>query len=697
MAILNSDGDLRITGGTAEMKLRNPDALNRARRKAGFPGVNARRTLDPDDKKAMPILTKKCTDKNSQDYGLWQEDRLVNHIYNRCILSDKERGGRINRMKAIDIQLSGMVNLREDPKEKKQDKENKKGVAAKPIRHNLPLAYAQIDDLVTYMMSLYAPEMNIFVATSSANKQSVAEGLTREIGKHGQTLQYYRHFCKFLLNSVKYNLGAMSCVWEQSNGKTFTKDTTQGAAQGQLAKVDGIVWQGNVLKSLDMYNFLFDTSVHPCDLPLKGEFFAEVELKTPFQIRRMADQNMLFGIERYINSYAPIANTNNATFYRTPPVLHDGLIEGGQTTNWQQVLSAGGPAQSSQLGIELVWYTTWVRPVDFALSQDTDLQLWRIGMANGLYLTAAYQIDVSHNQLPVACGSPIEDDLWNNQRSYAEMLLPLQHFASFLLNTHVDATRKAIYGITVYDKSCFPGLDLDTSDLIGAHIPMKSTSSGIDIDKAFRHYNSAPETDQNVEMISKIVDIMQKIMPTNQAQQVADLERATEYQAAATVQASSRRNLKIARIINDQALTPIKFQMMYNIYESVTSIEYTDTKGGTQTITPAMLLDAQIEFDVGTGLKGMDRLMQISIFKDLMAYLFQVKGMDQQVDLLGLLSYVCQIAGFETDLSQFRIKTPQQAQQDTANTQNNAGGNGQQPANSQTVDQTPGTSTVAAA
>lgn len=689
MAILNNDGDLRITSGQNAQKIRNQNQLNNARTKSGSPRAKGQRSLTPQDKQALPILTKKMTDKTAQDYGAWQEDRLVNHIYNRCILSDWERMSRIQRMKHIDIQLSGMVNTNKDAKAKKQERENKMGKPAKPIHNNLPLAYAQIDDLVTYCMSLYAPEMNIFVATSTADKQAVAEGLTREIGKHGQTLQYYRHFSKFILNSVKYNLGAMSCNWENYQGITFSNDASKGAQPGQLTKVRGTVWEGNVLKSLDMYNFLFDTSVHPCDLPLKGEFYAEVELKTPFQIRRMAAQKILFGIERYINSYAPIANTNNATFYRTPPVLHDGLIEGGRTTNWQQVLSAGGPAQSSQLAIELVWYTTWVIPSDFGLSSSTDLELWRIGMANGLYITAAYQIDCSHGQLPVACGSPIEDDLWNNQRSYAEMLIPLQHFASFLLNTHVEATRKAIFGITVFDKSCFPGLDLDTEDLIGARIPMKSTSAGIDIDKAFRHYNSAPQTDQNVDMISKIVDIMQKIMPTNQAQQVADLERATEYQAAATVQASSRRNLKIARIINDQAISPLRFQMMYNIYENINVIEYTDSSGKTQQITPSDLFGAGLEFDVGTGLKGMDRLMQISIFKDLMGYLFQVKGMDQQVDLLGLLSYVCQIAGFETDLSRFRLATPQQGAANLA--QGQAGqddpdstGSGNLPANQNT-------------
>lgn len=655
------------------------------RNKQNITKAQARKTLSTEDKTAIPCLGKKYNNPGDPQDGMWQEDRVVKHVVDRLLLSDQERRVRIMKMEEIDIQLSGFVNM--DVEDKKRDKDNKRGKKPKPTSHNLPLAYSQIDDCVTYCMSLYAPEADIFIATSTSDKQSVADALTRQIGQHGQTLQYYRNFTKFCLNSLKYNLGALSCRWEKCDGIIFTADGASGQAAGgvtgQLQTKQGTVWEGNVLKSCDMYNFLYDTSVHPCDLPLRGEFFAEIDLVTPFRIKRMKEQKILFGIERFVNSPAPVANSENATFYRSPPVVRDYYDNsGGRPTNFRQILQAGGPAIESQLGIELAYFTCWINPKDYDLAPRDGLELWQLTIANGRYLSSAFQIEVSHGQLPISCGSPIEDDVGNEQRTFAEMLLPLQHFASFLLNTHVDATRKAIYGITVFDKNAFPGIDMSTVDLIGARVPMKSTSTGLDIDKVFRHYNDAPSTDQNVDMVDKIVNLMQKILPTNQAQQVADLERATEYQAAATVQSSSRRNLKIARLLNDQAITPIKFQMLYNIYDNVTVIEYYDPQGNKQTITPKMILDAQIEFDIGTGLKGMDRLMQTTIFKDLMGYLFQVKGMDQQVDLLGLLSYVTQVAGFKTDLSRFRIQTPQAAQQAQANAENGApaNANGQQPA-----------------
>lgn len=652
----------------------------------GMSKADARKKLTPADKIALPFLGKKCTDKNDPQFGMWQEDRLVKHIVDRLRLADVERRTRVDRAQAIDIQMSGVVKL--DKEDQKRDRNNKRAKAPQPIKHNLTLTYTQIDDAVTYLMSLFAPEMNIFVATSTARKQAVAKGLTDEMGRQGQTLQYYRHLAKMCLNALKYNFGGLSCNWEEQTGIVFQP---ADAASKQLIKTEGTLWKGNVLRSIDAYNFLFDTAVHPCDLARKGEYFAEVIPVTPFHIKRMGEQKILFGVERYINTIAPVYSSDSGTFYIQPPVVREPTYLDTQigVMNWQQILSPGGPAQKSQLGIELVWFTTWITPSDFALSDSDNLECWRLCMAQGKYITSAVHIEDSHGQLPVAIAAPIEDDLMNNQRTYAEQLLPLQHFASFLLNTHVDATRKAIYGITVYDSNLFPGLDLSTEDLIGARIPMKSSATGIDIDKAFRHYDDAPQTDQNVDMVEKIVQLMQKILPTNQAQQVADLERATEYQAAATVQASSRRNLKIARIINDQCLSVIKFQMMYNMYAKMTSFTYTDAQGQDTEITPQDLLEAQIEFDVGTGLKGLDRLMQVSIFKDLMSYLFQVKDMNQQVDLLGLLSYVTEIAGFETDLSQFKIQPPQQQPAVVPPQGGAGGGNANQPAQSPVPQQQP--------
>lgn len=628
--------------------VRQYGVMQQIRGSASSPGRKAggeSTALTAADLKAMPIL-------NSLD----NEKALITHIMDRMRMSVVERDRRAMRCEQIDIQLSGFINLNQA--DKKRDTDNKLGKPPKPVDHNLPLAQGQIDGCTTYLMSIYAPETDIFEAISSADKQQMAQALTAEVNRQGQRGQYYRNLARFCLNALKYNFGVLTCYWEKEEGIIFKANPG-----GIVGKEIGTMWEGNLLQAADTYNFFYDTSVEfPVDLPSKGEFFAEVERRTPFRIRKMAQDKQLFGIQRWVNqefatqvSQGTVTGGHATTYYRPPPSVRDNTAAVNGQQNWQSLLRAGADVKESSPGHELIRYTTWIVPKKFGLSSSIDLELWRIIVANGQYLAFAAKLEDSHGQLPVVVGCPLEDDLRNEQRTYAEQLLPLQHYASFLLNADQAATRKSIWGITVYNASAFPGVDFATTDLVGAMIPLRSSTTDVDIDKQFRHYNAAPDTSQIMQKMKSVIDLMQEILPTRQAQQVADLERATLYQAAATVQAGDRRNLKIARTISDQALVPLKFQMIYNIFAGMTAIDYVDqTTGERRPIAIAELVAANIQFDIATGLKGLDRLMQIQIMKDVLNACIQSPQVLQEIDIVKFLNYFSTLAGDRTDLTQFR-------------------------------------------
>lgn len=610
-------------------------------RKAGGDSI----ALTAADKTAMPIL-------NSPE----NEKALLTHIMDRMLMASAERDRRALRCQEIDIQLSGFIKL--NAADQKRDGDNKLGKTPKPTDHNLPLSQGQIDGCNTYLMSIFAPETDIFEAISSADKQQMAQALTAEVNRQGQRGQYYRNLARFCLNALKYNFGALTCYWEKYEGVIFKANPG-----GVVSKDVGTMWEGNALEAADTYNFFYDTAVKfPVDLPARGEFFAQVEQVTPFRVRKMAQDKQLFGINRWVNrefatqaSLGGVSGSKVTSFYRPPPSVRDNTGSVAGQMNWQSLLRAGADVKESSPGHELIRYTTWIVPKKFGLSGSADLELWRVIVANGQYLTFAAKLEDSHGQLPLVIACPLEDDLGNEQRTYAEQLLPLQHYASFLLNADQAATRKAIWGITVYNANAFPGVDFATTDLIGALIPLRSSTTDIDIDKQFRHYNAAPDTSQIMDKLGRVVELMQEILPTRQAQQVADLERATLYQAAATVQAGDRRNLKIARTISDQALVPLKFQMIYNIYAGLTSIDYVDqTTGERKPISIADLVAANIQFDIATGLKGLDRLMQIQIMKDVLNACIQSPQVLAEIDIVKFLNYFSTLAGDRTDLTQFR-------------------------------------------
>lgn len=595
------------------------------------------------DLKALPIL------RSSK-----KESDLVKWVMERMAMADDERNRRADRCQEIDVQLSGFIAL--DAEDRKRDQDNKGGKVPKPTKHNIPLAQAQINQCVTYLMSVFAPEKSIFTSVAPADKQQEAQALTGQINRDGQRGAYYRQMVKFCKAAIKYNFGGMTCYFEEYQGIIFKSHA------GQAKKTTGTIWQGNVLTAINNYNFFYDTSVHPCDLPTRGEFFAEVERITPFRARKMFEDKQLFGIDRFIKeNFAagnnPTSGTNavGSSYYRVPPSVRTPSAGNGSTpTDWRSVFR-GGDVQESAPGLEVIRFTTWLRPSEHGLSSDDELQLWRLRIVNGRYLSYAARLEDSHGMLPVVIAAPLEDDLENEQRTYPEQLLPLQHFSSFLLNSHQDATRKAIGGITVYNPHLIAGLDLSRDDLIGARIPIRSTATDFDIDKAFRHFDTAPNTQHHVDMLPKIDAIMQKILPTDTLRQVADLERATLYQAAATVQAGDRTNFTLACIIDDQALTPLKYQIIYNIYAKLTQLSFIDDATGTrQDIPIGNFIDKEVEHDVGVGIKGLDRLMTIQILRDVLNAVIQSRQAIQEIDIVKFLNYFSTLAGDRTDLTQFR-------------------------------------------
>lgn len=595
--------------------------------------------LTKNDLEALPLLRSPMNEK-----------ALVDHCLERVKMTDEERKRRAGRAQNIDVQISGYISPSREDRKRRQD--NSAGKKPKPAAMSLPLAGAQIDECVTYMMSVYAPEMDFFEAVAPADKQIMAQAVVGELNKQSQKGQYYRHFTRMCTGAIRYNFGGLTCNWEKMQGVVF-----KGQPGGVAGKTVDTVWEGNILKSIDVYNFGYDTSVHPVDLAAEGEFYWEVERVTPFRVRRMAQAGMLFGIERYVGEVFaanPGQSAEGKSFYLQPPSVRDeNSLSGEGQTNWVSILRASDVKESTP-GVELLHFVTWLNPSHFGLSASVELECWRIVIANGKYLTFAMKLDTTHGLLPVAIACPLEDDLKNEQRTHAEMLIPLQQFASFLMNAHQEAHRKAIYGVTVFSQQLFPGLDVDQENMASAIIPMQTSASGIDIDKAFRHYNTAPNTDKNVVDIGNIIQLMQKILPTDMVQQVADLERATVYQAAATVQAGNRRQLKIARMISDQCINVIKFQMIYNLYSNMQSISYVDPNGQRTSIQVGDLVDAQIEYEIGTGLKGIDRLITVQIIRDVLNGIIQSQQAIAEFDIVALLNYFATLAGDKTDLRQFR-------------------------------------------
>ncbi len=575
-----------------------------------------------------------------------QEKHLLKHIEKRMEMASGLRSNEIDKYSFIDRELNGWI--RRDAEDAKRALDNRKGLGLKPTDAKLPLVWAQLDEAVTYLITVLAPDESMYTAQAPAEFQDTAKGFSVLMNQHAETFGHFRQYTKFLFNCLRYNIGMYDVEWREVWGNRISN--AQGAQQPLVQRT--VTASGNRIESCDPYNTLYDITVDPVDLPLNGEWYAKIFMVAPFRWKKMEADGEVFGIDRLENV------TGERHFFELKPEIRADVLTGESQIDWHAILTAGDSMRDISNAIEQTFFTGWIKPSHFGLSTSADYELWRFIIANNGYVTSAVHLKNAHGLLPLNVAMPIDDDYKWASLSYAERLFPYQSFASFQMNVHQRAARKRLYGLTIYDSRIIPLMDSDTLDLAGGKVPAINLGDDVDLRKKIVQFTDGPDTSRTMDDVERMEGLMQKIMPTDILKQVASLERATQYQAAATVQGGNRRNLKIAKTINSQAMNNGRHMQMYNILQWQEALEIIGPDNKIIEVDPAKLRDAKLEFVVSDGLKGLDRLSLILHMKDVLNSVLQSQQAAAQFDVVKIIDYWTSLIGDYTDFSQFRISSP---------------------------------------
>ena len=595
--------------------------------------------------------------------------RLCMYVKDRLDYANETRLKLVDKLAALDLELAGIIKLDLQDQKRKQKADQQKGVQVADFK--LPFVLVQMDEAATALLQILAPDSGMYSAQAPREKQQIAKGFSALMNKHAEQFGHYENLEAFVVDVLGYNIGGLAVEWRAITGNLLTNGSDPTGMNVQIIR--DLVRQGNELRALDMYNFLWDTSVRPHELHDKGEFGCEIRLFSEWQLYRMQENAELFDL----NWLKELRQTRGGSaeaeyvYYRKRPTIapmvanHD-IEQGRNSPNWRAVFR-GADEQMPQAGseIELLSYTGWIQPAKFGLpvaenSPKNAYEIWHLTLAvissEQLQLVFAQRRDNAHAQLPFALAQPFRPQFGTNYRSYAEFLVPLNRFSSFQYNMHQRAARKALYGLNFFNELKVPILKQDPSLLEYGWLPVAGDVD--DIGRSIKQTFDAPGTDNTLRDIDATDALMQKILPTDMLKQVTDLERATRYQAAATVQGSNRRLLKIAKIIDSQALAVTRELQMYNILQFQTSMEIIDPSGQLVQVNPAEFRDAQLEFVIADGLRGIDKLALIEGMKDVISFILQSQVASQQIDVVALINYWTSLLGDRTDFAQFRYQTP---------------------------------------
>lgn len=589
-------------------------------------------------KKTYPSYGPQTPINNAENH-----ERLLMWIKERMDLANESRDDLVARYAYIDQEISGYLILNQE--DKKREIEYRQGKSSKPVDQKIQFAATQLDDMETYLMSVFAPETGMFEALARKDQQPVANAFATKLNKDADRMSYYAEIALGLKCMLRYDIGGWVPMWKELKGLKPGNDSS-----GLMKKSAKVSWKGTHIKAIDVYNTLLDPAHHPSQVALFGEFFATVDVHRQFTIEKMLDDGEIVGGERFLESC-----NNNITYYKPKPNIRGEQFRGtGQSPDWVNVLSAGSDSEAGK-GFEVVKFCAWVRPKRFGISEDVELQVWEFTIIGMQYIAAMRKVENTHSMLPICLAKPSNDLFGLDQKSSAEMLLPLQRFASYLFNIHQRAARKALYGLLFYDAKQVPLQDHLKDDLESAQIPVNLVGTDKKLQDIVLAVNNAPDTGKIMDQINNVLQLMQHMLPTNLQQAMANLDRATQYQAATVAQGANKRNLKLAKIIDDQAFKNLRFILMWNMYDKQDNLEMIGPDGAIVSLEPSKLRDTELEFTISDGLKGIDRLALMSNYNEIYGKMVQIPGISQQVDMLGLINYLSSLMGDKTDLTQFKL------------------------------------------
>src|SRR3546814_401789 len=245
------------------------------------------------------------------------------------------------------------------------------------------------------------------------------------------------------------------------------------------------VFAGNQIQALDMYNTFWDPTVHPVNLHKDGEFAARISRRSTYWLQQRCLSGLYFNCEDVIkNNEGNWMNQSSVAKYYINPPYEARLVNESRRRGGEDWLSILGNAFTMEEGdYELVDITIRINPNDFGLiegdaqqrAQRNRYEVWRFTVLNDERIIGVQYLNNAHSHIPFYFGISNDDTSAEHSKSPAETIQPLADFASFLMNIHIKACRKNVWGTTYYnpsavDYSVVPDGEVAAREIGGAHV-----------------------------------------------------------------------------------------------------------------------------------------------------------------------------------------------------------------------------------
>lgn len=414
-----------------------------------------------------------------------------------------------------------------------------------PEKMTVPLSYAQVNTLVTFLFLAYTQKESIFelIPTGPEDYGEALTACQAVIDREVRNTNYHSKLVQALLDMARFNIGVMKTSWrfeaKEVKRKAEALELPFDLMSGMLLPMEQpaetvdevVVYDGNEVEVISPYYFFYDTR-QPLSKWKQGRFAADETQFHYQELRTMERNGEVFGIEHVTPFDATVWKARN----------------GGTKLREVDPQMQKRGVKTDDYMVSVLTVQAKIVPMDYELSESEEEEIWVFGIANDQRIISARPLNAPHNEFTYDILTMSPDQHTELCDSLSMLIDPLQEVVTWLLNARVAAVRQNVEGRYVVDPSF-----IEVSDLTAGskYIRLKKNAPYNQGVNAFiQQLKTVDPTVTHMQDAETLMRMMQVVSGVNENSmgQVASGRRSATENRAANAGAASRMKLIAATI-----------------------------------------------------------------------------------------------------------------------------------------------------
>lgn len=490
--------------------------------------------------------------------GYELHDKVRDLIIEKATGSSQEIKKRFEGWREIDRKLTSFIPIDSRKLKGEKNADIKNEDERKPVQIVIPVSYAVLDTLMTYLVAAFLEEPYFRYEGVGPEDMLGAILLEMAIAYQCRRSKIGLELHTMWRNGIAYGIAPAYIGWETILGQrtvreqqtVFSRVRNAFRRTGEVEESveDFTIYDGSTLTALDPYMCLPDPNTPIHDVQ-RSESFGWIE-----------DTNLMSFMS---------AEKGNEYLFNAKYCKH---IWGQSQFNTRHQTGRGDKRGTESRRhdmarpLDVIHYFIRVIPEDIGLGDGEYPEWWLFGLAGDNVVVQAQQLGLDHGQLPVTVAAPDYDGHSMSPISRLEMTYGLQEVIDWLFNSHMANVRKAINDMIVVDPFIVNYHDVANPGP-GKLIRLRRQAWGRGVKDAVMQLQVSDVTRGHIQDSAYITDILKFVTGAQDA--ISGIRRNTSERVSATEASNVRTSAlsrleKAAKVMSLQAHYDIAYQMAWN-------------------------------------------------------------------------------------------------------------------------------------